>query len=76
MRVVLASTVTGRGGVWRHITDVADGMQARGCEVDLALPADALALRREAANTSLRANGNLSRFYGKINKLAAFIPWP
>ncbi len=53
MRVVLASTVTGRGGVWRHITDVADGMQARGCEVDLALPADALALRREAATRGL-----------------------
>jgi glycosyltransferase involved in cell wall biosynthesis len=57
MRIVLAANVTVRGGVWRHVVDLASNLQGRGCDVALALPADASRLTEEARKLSLRVIG-------------------
>ena len=61
MRVVLAAPITEFGGVWRHLVDLATGLQARGCDITLGLPDDAIALRDSAATLGLscRAFGDV-----------------
>lgn len=49
MRVVLAAPITEFGGVWRHVVDLATGLQARGCDVTLGLPDAATELRGSTA---------------------------
>ena len=53
MRVVLAAPVTGSGGVWRHVVDLAGGLSARGCAVSLALPDGTGDLRAAASDLGL-----------------------
>ena len=53
MRVVLAAPITEFGGVWRHVVDVATGLQVRGCDVSLGLPDAATDLRCSAATLGL-----------------------
>jgi len=53
MRVVLAAPITGAGGVWRHVVDLAGGLEARGCSVSLALPDGATQLRAAAGALGL-----------------------
>ena len=48
MRIVLATTVLEKGGVWRHMTDVASGLRAHGHEVEFDLPRPAWSLRGES----------------------------
>jgi glycosyltransferase involved in cell wall biosynthesis len=57
VRIVLATTVAGSGGVWRHLLDVATGLRARGCEVEVALPEQAIELRRTADEADLPVGG-------------------
>ncbi len=57
MRVVLATPVTSRGGVWRHVSDLARGLRAQGCDVALALPRGAVSLREEATASGLPVQG-------------------
>jgi glycosyltransferase involved in cell wall biosynthesis len=52
--VILATTARIRGGVWRHIADLAGGLQELGLEVSVALEPDALDIRRAAAERGLR----------------------
>ena len=49
MRIVLATTARQKGGVWRHMTDVAAGLRGRGHEVELDLVRTASLLREDAA---------------------------
>ncbi|MDX6647622.1 MAG: hypothetical protein QOK40_3349, partial [Miltoncostaeaceae bacterium] len=53
MRVVLATTACGPGGVWRHLRDLAAGLRLEGCSVVLALPASAAALQASADDDGL-----------------------
>lgn len=53
MRIVLATTARQRGGVWRHITDVATGLRARGHDVEIDLVPTASLLREDAAARGL-----------------------
>ena len=48
MRIVLATTARERGGVWRHMTDVAAGLRERGHEVEIELVRTASLLREDA----------------------------
>ncbi|HXN58929.1 MAG TPA: glycosyltransferase family 4 protein [Acidimicrobiales bacterium] len=57
MRIVIASSITIRGGAWRYIKDQAVGLRERGCDVTMALPAGASQLRSEAAKLGLRVQG-------------------
>src|SRR5664280_1085195 len=52
-KVVLAANVLIKGGVWRHVVDLAGGLQARGCQVAIALPKRASLLRNEAIGQGL-----------------------
>lgn len=52
--VILATTARIRGGVWRHVADLARGLQQLGYEVSVALEPDADELRRAAAESGLR----------------------
>lgn len=51
MRIVLATTARARGGVWRHIEDLARGLQAGGHELALGLVPEAHELRIMAKRT-------------------------
>jgi glycosyltransferase involved in cell wall biosynthesis len=53
MKVVLASTALDRGGVWRHIQDLALGLQGSGCEVAVALQPAAVTLQAAAKRSGL-----------------------
>jgi glycosyltransferase involved in cell wall biosynthesis len=53
MRIALATTAQGKGGVWRHMTDVAAGLCARGHEVELDLARSASELREDAERRGL-----------------------
>jgi glycosyltransferase involved in cell wall biosynthesis len=57
--VVLATTATIPGGVWRHVRDLAAGLTARGQAVNVALDRGALKLRADAAAAGL-AVGDLN----------------
>jgi glycosyltransferase involved in cell wall biosynthesis len=48
MRVGLVTTASYSGGVWRHILDLAAGLQAAGHETVIAIPHGAAAMRRDA----------------------------
>jgi glycosyltransferase involved in cell wall biosynthesis len=49
MRIVLATTVREKGGVWRHVTDVAAGLCRRGHKVEIDLVQAASLLREDAS---------------------------
>jgi glycosyltransferase involved in cell wall biosynthesis len=51
--VTLASTARQRGGVWRHVIDLAEGLRAAGTDVLIALPADAADLHGAALERGL-----------------------
>ena len=53
MRIVLATTAQEKGGAWRHMTDVAAGLCARGHEVELDLARSASRLREDAEKRGL-----------------------
>jgi glycosyltransferase involved in cell wall biosynthesis len=53
VRIVLASTITDGGGVWRHQRDLATGLVERGCRVDLSLPKGAESPRADAHDRGL-----------------------
>jgi len=53
MRVVLAASITSSGGVWRHVVDLAGGLESRGCTVSLALPDEATVLRGAASDRGI-----------------------
>src|SRR5258707_12286414 len=46
--VVLATTATAPGGLWRHLVDLGDGLRTRGIRVSVALPSSAAVLADEA----------------------------
>jgi glycosyltransferase involved in cell wall biosynthesis len=48
MQVVLATTARARGGVWRHVADLAEALERRGHRVVIALLPDDRALREAA----------------------------
>lgn len=48
MQIVLATTARARGGVWRHVADLAEELERRGHRVVIALPPDDRALREAA----------------------------
>ena len=55
MRIVLATTAIARGGVWRHIEDLAQGLAAESHDVVVALPERAGALRKAAQAAGVRS---------------------
>jgi glycosyltransferase involved in cell wall biosynthesis len=57
LTVVLATTAVERGGVWRHMLDLAEMLRAGGDRVVLAVPADAVALRDDATRKSFSCTG-------------------
>ena len=57
MRIVLATSAREKGGVWRHITDVAAGLRARGHEVQLDLVPSASRLRNDAEEKGFSLRG-------------------
>jgi glycogen(starch) synthase len=61
VRIVLATTASSGGGVWRHVVDLATGLKDRGCEVEVALPAGATGLRGEAVALGLPLRDLLDR---------------
>ena len=61
MQVVLATTATGTGGVWRHLMDLAEGLGARGWEVEIGLPDSAGDLRRRSTAAGFGVCGVLPR---------------
>ena len=54
MRVVLATTALARGGVWRHVEDLAQQLERQGHDVFVAVAPDADALRGRARASELR----------------------
>lgn len=65
LTVVLATPAVERGGVWKHMLDLAEALRARGDAVVMAVPAEATALRAEARDkafpsTDLRGSLNYS----------------
>jgi glycosyltransferase involved in cell wall biosynthesis len=52
--IVMVTSVTGPGGVWRHVCDSALALRGRGVDVRVALAPDAEALRAEAGALGLR----------------------
>ena len=54
MRVVLATTALARGGVWRHVEDLAQELGRQGHDVFVAVRPDAEALRGHAPASGLR----------------------
>jgi glycosyltransferase involved in cell wall biosynthesis len=53
VKIVLATTARTRGGVWRHVADLADGLQVRGHRTVVALVPEAEVLRNEAISSGL-----------------------
>jgi glycosyltransferase involved in cell wall biosynthesis len=53
LRIVLATTADGPGGVWRHVNDLALGLLDRGVDVRLALRPSAKALQERASAAGL-----------------------
>ena len=51
--LVLATTVQSPGGLWRHVSDLAQGLAERGWEVRLCLPRQAADLRERATKSGL-----------------------
>lgn len=52
---MLATTALTRGGVWRHVADLAEGLEARGHRVVVALAPEAEALRTATREAGLTA---------------------
>jgi glycosyltransferase involved in cell wall biosynthesis len=60
MRIVLATTATEAGGVWRHITDLAAGLRDRGHEVRIGLRDGSSQARLRAESAGFQPVGLLS----------------
>ncbi len=61
MRIVLATTARQRGGVWRHIMDVAAGLRQRGHDIEIELDPKASMLCGEASRQGFTVREPSSR---------------